>query len=130
MILLSSSIIAPISYSFVLWGNAFAQESDPLGEDIGPPDEPPIIDQIAQKVEDALEEIIEDPPPVSDETSTEEPAVEELPTEEPAVEELPTEEPAVEELPTEEPAVEELPTEEPAVEELPTVQWRNCLLNQ
>jgi len=77
MILLSSSIIAPFSYSFVLWGNAFAQESDPLGEGIGPPDEPPIIDQIAQRVEEVLEEIIEEPPPVVEELPPEEPITQE-----------------------------------------------------
>jgi hypothetical protein len=64
IILLSSSIIGPFSYSFILWGNAFAQEADPLGEGIGPPDEPPLVNQLAQTVEEVLEKIIEDPPPV------------------------------------------------------------------
>ncbi|MFB5631678.1 MAG: hypothetical protein ACE5RN_08850, partial [Nitrosopumilaceae archaeon] len=50
LILVSSSIVGPISYSFVLWGNAFAQE-DPLGETVGPPNDPPLVNQIEKTIE-------------------------------------------------------------------------------
>ncbi len=71
MILLSSSIIAPVSYSFVLWGNAFAQESDPLREDLGPPDDPPLDHQISEAIVNIIEEIVEEPPPVVEELPAE-----------------------------------------------------------
>ena len=51
------------SYSFALWGNAYAQE-DPLGETVGPPDDPPLEYQIAEAIENIIEEIVEEPPPV------------------------------------------------------------------
>jgi len=128
MILLSSSVVAPFSYSFILWGNAFAQEVDPLVEDLGPPDEPPLDHQITEAIGNIIEEIIEKPPPVVEELPPAEPVVEELPPEEPVVEELSPEVPVVEELPIEpEPILEEEPVveeqlileEEPVVEEQP-----------
>jgi len=111
MILLSSSVIAPFSYSFILWGNAFAQEVDPLVEDLGPPDEPPLDHQITEAIENIIEEIVEKPPPLVQELPPAEPIVEELPIEpEPILEE----EPVLEELPIleEEPVVEEQPIDE------------------
>jgi len=93
VILVSSSIMGPLSYSFVLWGNAYAQEADPLGGDIGPPDEPPLDHQITEAIENIIDEIVEEPPPVVEELPPEEPVVEELPPEEPVVEELPSVEP-------------------------------------
>src|SRR3990172_11089216 len=84
------NVITPFSYSVMYWGRAFAQE-DPLGKDVGPPDEP-VVDQFVETVADIIEEITE-PPPV--EPSTEEPSVdspiESIPIEEPI--QLPTDVP-------------------------------------
>src|SRR3989338_6484869 len=60
VILISSSVITPFSYSVMYWGNAFAEE-DPLGKDVGPPEEP-LVDQFVETVEDVVEEITEPPP--------------------------------------------------------------------
>src|SRR3972149_9806058 len=49
IILISSAIITPFSYSVMYWGYAFAEE-DPLGT-VGPPEEP-VVDQLVQTVED------------------------------------------------------------------------------
>ena len=90
VILISSSVITPFSYSVMYWGNAFAEE-DPLGKDVGPPEEP-LVDQFVETVEDVVEEITEPPPA---EPPIEEPSVD-LPLElSPAVppESIPVEEP-------------------------------------
>jgi len=77
VILVSSSIMGPFSYSVVLWGNAFAQEADPLGDGIGPPDELSLDLPIIKAIENIIEEITDEQPP----------AVEELPPEEPVTQE-------------------------------------------
>src|SRR3972149_1683081 len=65
VILISSAVITPFSYSVMYWGYAFAQE-DPLGKDAGPPEESvPIVEQLVETVEDVIDEIIE-PPPVEE----------------------------------------------------------------
>src|SRR3989337_1129201 len=45
VILVSSSVIAPFSYSVLYWGYAFGQE-DPLGEDVGPPESIPVEEPV------------------------------------------------------------------------------------
>src|SRR3990172_6995119 len=64
VILISSAVITPFSYSVMYWGRAFAQE-DPLGKDVGPPDEP-LLEQFAETVEEIIEEIVPEPPPVEE----------------------------------------------------------------
>ncbi|MGI0076893.1 MAG: LamG-like jellyroll fold domain-containing protein, partial [Nitrosopumilaceae archaeon] len=63
IILISSTIITPFSYSMFYWGKAFAEE-DSTG-DIGPPEgsaEEPMVDQLVQTVGDSVEEIVESSP--------------------------------------------------------------------
>jgi hypothetical protein len=59
IILISSAVITPFSYSVMYWGRAFAEE-DPLGKDVSPPEEP-LVDQMAQTVGNVIEEIVEHP---------------------------------------------------------------------
>jgi len=75
MILISSVVITPFSYTVLYWGNAFAQE-DTVGDGIGSTDES-LVDQIVETVE----EIVPEPPPVEPELPIELPT--ELPVEEP-----------------------------------------------
>src|SRR3970282_1940707 len=101
VILVSSSIIAPFSYSVLYWGYAFGQE-DPLGEDVGPPEESIPVEEPVELPPESIpvEEPVELPP-------------ESIPVEEPV--ELPHESIQVEE-PVELPP-ESIPVEEPV--ELP-----------
>jgi len=102
VILISSAVITPFSYSVMYWGRAFAQE-DPLGKDVGPPDEP-LLEQFTETVEEIIEEIVPEPPPV------EEPVLppESIPVE-PSIE-LPVEEPV------EEPIVNDISTDQAIIE--------------
>src|SRR3990172_6674013 len=91
------NVITPFSYSVMYWGRAFAQE-DPLGKDVGPPDEP-VVDQFVETVADIIEEITE-PPPI--EPSTAEPSVD-SPIESVPIESVPIESVPIESVPEEEP---------------------------
>src|SRR3972149_8736809 len=95
VILVSSSVIAPFSYSVMYWGYAFGQE-DPLGEDIGPPEESPPVEKPVELLPESIpvEEPVELPP-------------ESIPVEEPV--ELP---PELAEEPIPETTVDETPPEQ------------------
>src|SRR3990172_4010615 len=103
------NVITPFSYSVMYWGRAFAQE-DPLGKDVGPPDEP-VVDQFVETVADIIEEITE-PPPV--EPSTEEPSVDS------PIESVPIESVPIESVPEEEPI--QLPPESTSTDVTPPEQ--------
>src|SRR3989304_5528958 len=77
VILVSSSVIAPFSYSVLYWGYAFGQE-DPLGEDVGPPPESiPVEEPVELPPELAEEPIpettVDETPPEQNIASTQQP---------------------------------------------------------
>ncbi|MGI0064133.1 MAG: LamG-like jellyroll fold domain-containing protein, partial [Nitrosopumilaceae archaeon] len=74
IILISSAVITPFSYSVMYWGRAFAEE-DPLGKDIGPPEESTSTDVIPDEepATPVEEQVL---PPESVEEPVDEPAAE------------------------------------------------------
>src|SRR3989304_6057 len=108
VILVSSSVIAPFSYSVLYWGYAFGQE-DPLGEDVGPPEESIPVEEPVELPPESIP--VEEPVELSPESIPVEKPVE-LPPES-----IPVEEPV--ELP---PELAEKPISETTVDETPPEQ--------
>src|SRR3989304_404 len=80
VILVSSSVIAPFSYSVLYWGYAFGQE-DPLGEDVGPPESIPVEEPVELPPESIpVEEPVELPPELAEKPISET-TVDEIPPE-------------------------------------------------